>query len=330
MNVGGELTGETVGTATSTASAGVATFTNLGLGGRSGIAYTMSYGATLNGVAHQAATQSVTPTPGTATTVSIQVSADGAVVGQPFNVQPRVVILDEYGNTVPSSGQVVTATISSGATLIGTTSRSTNANGIAIFSNLGIRGTSGTVYTLSFALDGYQATTQSIPVNAGAAARLALTSESSGIAAGSAFTTQPQVQVKDADGNLVTTSTATVTATITQVDGVGSLVGTTSVSAVNGVASFTNLGIDGRAGTAYRITYSALGLTSTSEFLTVSIGAPVSIEFIDQSVGTASGAAFTRQPRLVVKDASGNVVTGYVTPVTATVTLANGNVGGSL
>ena len=330
VNVGGSLTGETVGTATATASSGVATFTNLGIGGKAGVAYTISYGASYSGSALTVATQSVTPTYGSATSVSIVNAAAGAVVGQPFTTQPRIAVLDSYGNTVTVANSIVNATISAGATLVGSVSRATGPDGIASFANLGARGTSGTRYTLSFGLTGFAPTTQDITLLAGQASRLTISRASAGVASGSAFATQPQIEVKDAEGNRVTQSSMAITATITQVDGIGSLVGTTTVNASSGVATFSNLGITGRAGTAYRVTYSGLGISSVTETLTVTLGAPTTLEIIDQAVGTASGATFTAQPRLAVKDLGGNIITTYSSPITATVSLSNGSVGGSL
>lgn len=75
---------------------------------------------------------------------------------------------------------------------------------------------------------------------------LAIRTQPSGGAAGGTLATQPVIEIRDAAGNLVTTSTATVTASIAT--GGGTLTGTTSVAAVNGVATFTSLGVTGDAG----------------------------------------------------------------------------------
>jgi hypothetical protein len=79
-----------------------------------------------------------------------------------------------------------------------------------------------------------------------------------------AFTTQPQITIQDASGNTVSSS-AVVTATISA----GSLIGTTTATALSGVATFTDLGIDGTPGTAYTITYTVSGLTVATATVTL-------------------------------------------------------------
>ena len=73
---------------------------------------------------------------------------------------------------------------------------------------------------------------------------------------GAAFGTQPVVEIRDALGNVVTTSSAPVTLSIKSgtpaTGGPGTLNGTVTVNAVNGVATFSGLSISG-AGTGYRL-----------------------------------------------------------------------------
>jgi hypothetical protein len=99
----------------------------------------------------------------------------------------------------------------------------------------------------------------------GPAAKLAITRASVGTAHASAFTTQPQITIQDANGNTITTSTAVVTATISAG---GTLVGTTTATASAGVATFTNLGVEGTRGTTYTVTYSVTGLTAATASIT--------------------------------------------------------------
>ncbi|MEY4068716.1 MAG: hypothetical protein RLZZ332_1052, partial [Actinomycetota bacterium] len=67
----------------------------------------------------------------------------GPVVGAAFSTQPQV-SLQDAGNTVVTSDSstVVTAAVSAGASLVGTTT-ATVSSGVATFSNLGIIGTVG-------------------------------------------------------------------------------------------------------------------------------------------------------------------------------------------
>ncbi|MFZ9824629.1 MAG: FG-GAP-like repeat-containing protein, partial [Gemmataceae bacterium] len=75
-----------------------------------------------------------------------------------------ITIRDAFGNRVTNSSAAVTMTVSSGGTTVGTTT--VNAvNGIATFTNVGISGTAGTQYTLSFASNTLTSTNQTIRIN---------------------------------------------------------------------------------------------------------------------------------------------------------------------
>jgi hypothetical protein len=59
------------------------------------------------------------------------------------------------------------------------------------------------------------------------------------------------------------------------VSGDGTTVGTTTINAVNGVATFTNVGISGTAGTAYTLTFASAGLTSATQFIATNFSVPI-------------------------------------------------------
>ncbi len=101
----------------------------------------------------------------------------------------------------------------------------------------------------------------------GPATKLSLTTSAVGNVSGATFTTQPVVTIQDVSSNTVTNSTATVTAAITAGAG-GTLSGTTTATAVSGIATFSNLGITGTLNTSYTITYSSSGLTSATQTIT--------------------------------------------------------------
>src|SRR4029079_4990105 len=113
-----------------------------------------------------------------------------------------------------------------------------------------------------------------------------------GAVSGSAFTTQPQVSIRDADGNL-TTSTAQVIAAIA--DGTGVLSGSVAVNAVGGVATFTNLEIAGTGPHTLRFTSSTLGAVTSASF-NVGAGSPTQLAVTRQPAGAVSATAFTTQP----------------------------------
>jgi hypothetical protein len=91
----------------------------------------------------------LTVTPGAVNKVAISRASVGTAKGSTFTVQPQITIQDGYSNTVTSSTAVVTATISAGGTLLGTATATAIA-GVATFVNLGISGTVGTNYAVTY------------------------------------------------------------------------------------------------------------------------------------------------------------------------------------
>ncbi len=112
------------------------------------------------------------------------------------------------------------------------------------------------------------------------AAKLVFTVQPSTAAAGGVITPAVQVAVQDAQGNTVTTATTSITVAIGTNPASGTLTGTTTVAAVNGVATFSTLSLN-PAGTGYTLTASATGLTgaTSSAFAVGAAGGSVSITF---------------------------------------------------
>jgi len=289
-----------VGTRTATAVNGVATFNNLGISGTAGTAYTITYSATFGGNALTVATQSVTPTVGAATQISITTQPAGGNAGALLATQPVVKVLDSGNNIVTSSSASIDVS-ASGGTLGGTTSI-TASSGVATFTDLTFAGTANTNYTLTFASSGFTSqTSSSFSVGVGAATKLVLTTSAATAKYGQAFATQPVVQVQDAGSNVVTTSSALVTASLSS----GTVVGTGNATSNSGVATFSGLGITGSPG-SYTITYSSGLLTSASQSITVVRG--------DQSALSVSSTSGTYGAALTLTT-SGGSGTGAVTYV---------------
>jgi len=97
--------------------------------------------------------------------VAITRASVGTATALAFTTQPQITIQDSGSNTVIASSAVVTASISSGGTLIGTTT-ATASSGVATFSNLGVSGTVGTSYTVTYMAVGLTVATVSITVTA--------------------------------------------------------------------------------------------------------------------------------------------------------------------
>ena len=157
-----------------------------------------------------------------------------------------------------------------------------------------------------------------VTVNAGTANKLVFTTQPvGGVAEGTNFTTSPVVSVEDANGNVVTTDTGSVTLAINSGPGAGSLTcsntGFPTISAVAGVATFTNCQITGTAAAGtYTLAATRTGLTPTgaSSNVVINVGSASQLVFTTQPVGgVTEGTNFATSPVVKVEDASGNVVT---------------------
>jgi hypothetical protein len=203
-----------------------------------------------------------------------------AFVQQPTNTEagssitPAVTVNveDASGNVVTNSTASVALAIgtnSGGGTLSGTTT--VNAvNGVATFSGLSINKT-GNGYTLAANSTGLTAaTSNTFNITSGTATQLVFGQQPTNAVAGSSITPAVTVQVEDANNNVVTTSAASVTVAIGSNPSSGTLSGTKTVNAVNGVATFNNLSIN-NTGSGYTLTASSAGLAGATSN-TFSIG----------------------------------------------------------
>jgi hypothetical protein len=254
------------GTTTVNAVAGVATFTNLKVAGAG--AYTLKFAATGLGTT----TSSSFTTTQSPASLSIQTQPSGAVSGSAFATQPVVRILDNAGLLIASGSNStlrVTASRNSGSATLGGTTSISAVGGVATFTDLAFTGTGTGSHSLAFTatLAGISVNSSNFTVQAGAATRLSISTQPAVAVLGIALATQPVVQLLDANGN-VTNSTAAVSAAIGTSAG-GTIAGTSTVNAVGGTATFTNLQIAG-AGGAYTLAFTSTGLSSaTSSSFTV-------------------------------------------------------------
>jgi hypothetical protein len=97
--------------------------------------------------------------------VAITRASVGTATGLAFTTQPQVAVQDSASNTLTSSSAVVSASISAGGTLVGTNT-ATASSGVATFSNLGVSGTVGTTYVVTYATGSLIVATVSITVTA--------------------------------------------------------------------------------------------------------------------------------------------------------------------
>jgi len=303
--------------------AGIATFTGCNID-RPGT-YTLH---AVDGGLTVATSADVVITVGSAAKLGFTTSPSATTGGVAFTTQPVVKVQDIAGNTVvgDTSSVALTITTPAGALLTCTNASPLPAvAGVATFTGCAID-LAGT-YTLH-AADGSlnPATSASVAVTVGTAAKVGFTASPSASTGGTAFTTQPVVAVQDLGGNTVVGNSSSVTLTITTP--AGALLTCSNASplpASVGVATFTDCSIN-LAGT-YTLHAADGGLTAaTSSSFVISVGAPAQLAFTTSPNNSTANAAFTSQPVVKVQDLGGNTVTTDVSPVTLTITTPAGAV----
>ncbi|MBI2917725.1 MAG: hypothetical protein HYY01_06990 [Chloroflexi bacterium] len=317
------------GVAAVAASSGVTTFAGLSID-KSGTGYTL---VATSPFLTSVTTSAFNVTAGAATNVVVTTSPAGAVAGAAFNTQPVVTVQDAGGNTVTTSSASIVLTLTSGTgTLSGTTTVSA-VNGVATFSGLSIDLAQGPgTKRLTASSTGLAAGLSATFGVAGPATQLAFTtSPSSPTIGGATFATQPVVAVQDTFGNTVANSAASVTVAINTNPGTGTLSGTATVAAVNGVATFSGLSIN-KAGTGYDLVASSGTLTTAvSAGFNITAGAAAKLAFTTQATASnPAGSAFATQPVVTVQDSYGNTVTGDTSTVTLAITSGTGTAGATL
>src|SRR5438034_715307 len=149
--------------------------------------------------------------------------------------------------------------------------------------------------------------------------QLSFTVPPSTTAAGAAITPAVQVTAQDALGTRVVSFTGDVTVVIATNPAGGTLGGTATVAAVNGVATFANLTIN-RVGQGYTLQASAGALSQPSPPFDITAAAAGKLAMVTQpSAAAQSGVAFATQPAVQVQDPSGNPVADPNVVVTAVI-----------
>ena len=258
--------------------------------------------------------------------------ASSATSGQALAQQPVIQLQDANGNAVSHSGVVArVAMASGGGTLSGTTTATTDANGIATFSNLTITGSGA--QTLQFTapnLTGVTSSAVNVSVTPPVATKLAITTQPSGSAtSGQPLAMQPVVQLQDANSNAVSQSGVVVTASIAS--GGGTLSGTTTATTnANGTATFSNLTITGSG--AQTLQFSAPNLSAaTSSGITLTMPPPVATQLAittQPSTSATSGQVVAQQPVIQLQDANSNAVGQSGVVVTVAIATGGGTLSG--
>src|SRR5436190_1437508 len=153
--------------------------------------------------------------------------------------------------------------------------------------------------------------------------QLAFLQQPENLLAGHRFTQAVKVRAEDAHGNQVASFTGNVTVALANNPGGSTLGGTTTVAAVDGIATFSDLSLD-KTGAGYTLTASASGgelAAPTSAAFDVAPGPATHLEFTVEPSTATAGAALAPPLQVSARDGEGNLVPTF----TGSVSIAPGN-----
>jgi hypothetical protein len=198
-------------------------------------------------------------------TLLVATQPAGQLAGNVFATQPVIQVRANGATDTTDNSTVVTASIVAGTGTFGAmivgTATATAVAGVATFTSLGVD-LAGGGYQLSFSAPGLAAVNSTaFDMIAPVVRSLALATQPSGGAPAVVFGTQPAVNVRRNAVLDATDNTTVVTASIVAGTGAAGAVlgGTTTATAVAGVATFTNLAIN-LAGADYKLRFTAPGV----------------------------------------------------------------------
>jgi hypothetical protein len=255
------------------------------------------------GIASVTFTQTAEPANPTSL-VLVSGDAQTGAVGTPLAESLVVRLLDDNGNGV--GGKAISWVVGTGGGSPSPATATTNPNGFA--STQWTLGPNAGSNLMNAVFSGVPSVPFTATAAAGEATKLAFTQAPVTTSAGSTITPAVRVAIQDASGNTVTSATAQVTLAIEANPGGGTLSGTTTVSAVNGVAVFSNLSID-KTGDGYTLSAVSTGLIdATSPAFDILTGSANHLVFLTGPTNRVVGEKFSPALQVQVQDAGGNPV----------------------
>jgi hypothetical protein len=277
----------------------------------------------------------------------------GARTGDPLSTQPRVRVVDRFGNTVLADNSTLVSISPSAGTLFIDPEDTeeilavTVTAGIASFSDLRFTGTPQQPFSLSFSAFGLTPVTSgTFTVTNALADRISITQQPIAGKTGDLLTQMPILTLEDFDENLaaddfstvVTVSIDSPTAWFIDADD-NMLTANPAVTAEGGVIEFTGLRIRAIPGATYKLNFTAqpaadpdtqqLGDSFNSDpssELLFSHADPYQLTVQQSAIGGVAGDPLVTQPELQVLDRFGNPATGDNSTV-VTASLASGSGG---
>ncbi|HET9708168.1 MAG TPA: Ig-like domain-containing protein [Gemmatimonadales bacterium] len=219
---------------------------------------------------------------------------------------------DANGN--PLSGRSVTWSSSDSG--VATVSSSGVASGISLGSA-----------TIMAKVDGI-AGTASVTVTAGAASQLSFTGLPTALVAGVVITPPIVVTARDVGGNVATGFAGNVTISLGTNPSGGTLMGTTTIAAGGGIATFADLHID-KSGSGYTFQAASGSLaTSASPPVTISPAQAVKLVFTAAPSTAVAGSAIAPAVQVAAADQFGNTVPSFADSIG--IVFGSNPVGGTL
>jgi Bacterial Ig-like domain (group 1) len=293
------------GTVSVNAVAGVATFTSLSVikaaAGYSLVASASGLTSATSGTfgISAAAAAAVSVTSG-----NNQSGVVALLLGSPLTVT----VLDMYANPVP--GVNVAWSIAAGGGSLGGATTQTSASGVA--TNTWILGALLGAQSVTASVSGVlSSATFTATGLVGAAASLVMSAIPASTLAGALLGPSIAVTAKDSQGNTVTSFTGAVSVAFGANPGGASLSGTTTVNAVAGIATFSNLAVT-TAASGYTIVASAAGLSpATSSPLSIVAAAASKLVLTSQPGSAIAGVNLAPSLVATAQDAYGNLATTF-------------------
>lgn len=315
-------TGTLAGTLTAQAVNGIATFNNLSMTA----AGAKTIQAT-DGSLTAATSGSFNINPAAANKLAYQQQPTNATAGSSISPAVTVLVQDTYGNTVTTDTSSVTVALNSGTgTLSGTTTVAA-VSGIATFNNLSVNLVGAKTLRVTDA-SLTAATSSSFNITAAAASKLGFIQAPTSTPQNCSITPAVTVAIQDTYGNTVTTSSANVTMALNT--GTGTLSGTLTVAAVNGIATFKNLSINS-TGTNKKLQATSTGLTNvTSGTFSITSSTATKLAVIQQPTNTPVNGVITPAITVAIQNSSGQTVTTNNTNVTIAINTGSGTLAGTL
>jgi hypothetical protein len=225
-------------------------------------------------------------------------------------------LVDDNGNGV--GGKAISWVVGNGGGSASPPTTTTNPNGLA-WTRWTLGPNTGS-NLINAVFSGVPSVPFTATAQAGEGTKLAFTQAPVTTSAGSPMPAV-RVAIQDASGNTVTSASGQVTLAIEANPGGGTLSGTVTVSAVNGVAVFSTLSID-KAGNGYTLTAVSTGLNEAiSPPFNILPGSANHLVFLTGPTDRVVGEKFSPALQVQVQDAGGNpVLTANPITLTSSVT----------